>query len=90
MESEDNWNSMDNGQTTKTSTVYSMNNGVESKKTITTKRKVQNGVAQTTTKEEYEFPNGTKEVKIIKDDGRGSITTDIYNLKKGETLPIEL
>lgn len=80
---------MDNGETVKTNTVYQNNNGVESKKTVTTKRKVENGQTKTLTTEEYEYPNGTKEVKKITDDGRGNIVTKVFNLKKGENLPIE-
>ena len=44
----------------KSSTVYQNKNGVESKKTVTTQRKVHQGKAKTYTTEEYEFPNGTK------------------------------
>lgn len=89
MMQDESFNGIDNGETYKTSTVYSNNNGVESKKTVSTKRVIKNGVAETHTTEEYEFPNGTKEVRRIKDDGRGTVTSNVYNLKKGETLPIE-
>ena len=48
-----------------------------------------NGIPETITTEEYEFPNGNREVRRIKDDGKGNITTKVYNLKQGEPLPIE-
>lgn len=41
------------------------------------------------TTEEYLFPDGNKEVRKIKDDGQGNVTSKVYNLKKGENLPIE-
>ena len=40
MEDEDSWRNIDNGETMKTNTVYQNNNGVESKKTVSTKRKI--------------------------------------------------
>ena len=89
MEDEDSWRNIDNGETMKTNTVYQNNNGVESKKTVSTKRKIENGVSKVFTTEEYEFPNGTKEVRKITDDGKGKVETKIYNLRKGENLPIE-
>lgn len=46
-------------------------------------------MAKVFTTEEYEFPNGTKEVRKITDDGKGKVETKIYNLRKGENLPIE-
>ena len=49
MEEEDSWRNVDNGETVKTNTVYQNNNGVESKKIVTTKRKIDNGVAKTIT-----------------------------------------
>lgn len=51
MEDEDSWRNIDQGETVKTNTVYQNNNGIESKKTVTTKRKVDKGVAQTVTTE---------------------------------------
>ena len=90
MENDTNWEkSVDNGETIKTSTVYTNNNGVESKKTVTTKKVVKDGRTESLTTEEYEFPNGTKEVRRIKDDGRGTVESKVYHLKKGENLPIE-
>ena len=58
-------------------------------KKVTTKREIKNGEAKTYTTEEYEFPNGTKEVRKIKDLGDGRVETKVYNLKKGENLQIE-
>lgn len=51
MEDDDSWRNVDNGETVKTNTVYQNSNGVESKKIVTTKRKVDNGVAKTITTE---------------------------------------
>ena len=70
---ESNWDGVNEGETVKTSTVYSNNNGVESKKTVKTRKVVKDGKAETHTTEEYEFPNGTKEIRRIKDDGRGTV-----------------
>ena len=53
MEDEDSWRNIDNGETVKTSTVYSNDNGVESMKKVTTKREIKNGEAKTYTTEEY-------------------------------------
>lgn len=89
MEDDNSWREIDNGETVKTNTVYQNNNGVESKKTVTTKRKIENGQQKTFTTEEYEYPNGTKEVKKITDDGRGNVYTKVFNLKKGENMPID-
>jgi len=49
MEDEESWSKVDKGETVKTNTVYQNNNGVESKKTVSTKRRVENGVAKTMT-----------------------------------------
>ena len=51
MEDDNEWKGIDNGETVKSSTVYSNNNGVESKKTVTTKKNIVNGVAETHTTE---------------------------------------
>lgn len=51
MEDEDSWRNVDNGETVKTSTVYTNHNGVQSKKTTSTKRHIENGVANTMTTE---------------------------------------
>lgn len=60
------------GQTIKTSSVYTNKNGVESKKNVTTKKTIKNGKATEETTEEYVFPNGEKEItKTIKgEDGK--------------------
>lgn len=60
MEDKDSWRSVDNGETVKSSTVSTNHNGIHSKKTVTTQRKIENGIANTITTEEYEFPDGTK------------------------------
>ena len=89
MDEEDGWRDIRDGETVKTNTVFSNNNGVESKKVVTTSRKIVNGIPETVTTEEYEFPNGNKEVRRIRDDGRGGVTTKVYNLRRGEHLPID-
>ena len=60
MEGEDGWRDTGDGETIKTETVSINNNGLYSKKTVTTKRTVRNGVANTITTEEYEFPDGSR------------------------------
>ena len=62
---------------------------MESKKTVSTKTKIENGRPVSETTEEYLFPDGNKEVRKIKDDGQGNVSSKVYNLKKGENLPIE-
>ena len=89
MDEDDSWRNINNGETVKTNTIYSDNDGVKSKKTVTTSRKINNGFAETLTTEEYEFPNGTREVRKIMDDGKGNVTTKIYNLMPGDPIPID-
>lgn len=60
MDIEDDFGSVENGESIKTSTVYTNNNGVESKKTVSTKKKVKDGKAVQETTEEYTLPNGEK------------------------------
>lgn len=55
---------------------------------MNSRTKYENGVPITETTEEYHFPDGTKEIRKIKDDGKGNTTSNVYHLKKGETLPI--
>lgn len=49
MEDEDSWRDINYGETVKTNSVYHNNNGVESKKTVSTKKKIENGIAKTLT-----------------------------------------
>lgn len=49
MEDDESWRSIDTGETVKTSQVFTNHNGVQSKKTVTTKRKVDKGIANTLT-----------------------------------------
>ena len=88
-EGNEDWSNVKDGESYKTSTYYTNKNGVESKKSVSTKTKIQDGVPVSETTEEYQFPDGNKEVRKIKDDGRGNVTSKVYNLKKGEALPIE-
>lgn len=78
------------GQTVKTSSVYTNKNGVESKKNVTTKKTIKNGKATEETTEEYVFPNGEKEItKTIKGED-GKVESKQYKLKAGEEPPKEL
>lgn len=83
------WSQVKDGESYKTSTYYTNKNGIESKKSVSSKTKFVDGVPHTETTEEYEFPDGNKEVRKIKDDGKGNVTSKVYNLKKGDALPIE-
>ena len=49
IEDVDNWRNISYGEAVKTNTVYHNNNGVESKKTISTKKILENGIAKTLT-----------------------------------------
>lgn len=82
------WSNVQDGESYKTSTYYTNKNGVESKKSVSTKTKYVGGVPTSETTEEYEFPDGNKEVRKILDDGKGNVSSKVYNLKKGENLPI--
>lgn len=82
------WSNVKDGESYKTSTYYTNKNGVESKKSVSTKTKFVDGVPTSETTEEYEFPDGNKEVRKILDDGKGNVSSKVYNLKKGENLPI--
>ena len=77
------------GQTVKTSSVYTNKNGQESKKTVTTKKNIKGGKVQEERTEEYILPNGDKNVRrSITVDGKTD--TKEYKIKKGEELPKEL
>ena len=56
---------------------------------INSRTRYENGVPITETTEEYQFPDGTKEIRKVKDDGKGGQTSNVYHLKKGENLPIK-
>ena len=77
------------GQTIKTSSVWSSKNGQESGKNVKTRKVFKDGKATEETTEEYTFPSGERKiVKTIKDGDH--VTTNEYHLKKGEELPKEL
>lgn len=78
------WSNVQDGESYKTSTYYTNKNGVESKKSVSTKTKYVGGVPTSETTEEYEFPDGNKEVRKILDDGKGNVSSKVYNLKKGD------
>jgi DnaJ-class molecular chaperone len=77
------------GQTVKTSSVYTSRNGEETGKTVTTKKTVKDGKKTEETTEDYLFPNGERKVtKTINDNGK--VTTNEFKLKKGQEVPLEL
>lgn len=77
------------GQTIKTSSVWSNKNGQETGKTVTTKKFVKDGKTREETTEDYLLPNGERKVtKTVNDNGK--VETHEYKLKKGEELPKEL
>ncbi len=48
------------------------------------------GMTEKHSKMEHTYPDGHKEVVTIKDDGKGNVVKDHYQLEKGgEHLPIE-
>lgn len=77
------------GQTIKTSTVWSNRDGKETQKSITTKRNYKGGRADEERIEDYLFPNGERKVTRTTNVG-GKIDSKEYRLKKGEPLPKEL
>jgi len=77
------------GETVKTSSVWTNKNGQESKKTVTTKKTLKNGRYHCETTEDYLLPNGEHTItKSINNDGKTDTKT--YHLKKGEQVPKEL
>ncbi len=77
------------GETIKTSSVYTNKNGQESGKTVTTKKVLKDGKSKQQTTEDYLFPSGERKVtKTINDNGK--VTTHEYKLKKGEEVPKQL
>ena len=77
------------GETVKTSSVWTNKNGQESGKTVTTKKVIKDGKTNEETTEDYVFPNGERNVvKTTKVDGK--VESKKYCLKKGEELPKEL
>lgn len=78
------------GQTIKTSSVWSNKNGKESGKTITTRTTYKNGKANEERTEDYIFPSGERKVTKTIRTPEGKVETKEYKLKKGEELPKEL
>lgn len=77
------------GETVKVSSVWSNNNGKETKKTVTSKKTYKDGKLNEETTEDYLFPNGERNVvKTTNVDGK--VESKKYTLKKGEELPKEL
>jgi len=77
------------GETVKTSSVWTNKNGKETKKTVTSKKTVKDGKVDEETTEDYLFPNGERNVvKTTNHDGK--IESKKYTLKQGEELPKEL
>ena len=83
------FNDVKEGESVKTSSVYTNKNGIETKKNVTTKKTVKDGQVKEEKTEDYLFPSGVREVvKTLKDGDK--VTTKRYELKKGEELPKEL
>jgi uncharacterized membrane-anchored protein len=77
------------GETLKTSSVWSKKNGQETTKKITSKKTYKDGKVNEEKVEDYLFPNGERKVtKTSIVDGKAQ--TKQYALKKGEELPKEL
>lgn len=77
------------GQTIKTSSVYTNKDGQETAKTITSKKFFKGGRTNEEKIEDYLFPSGERKVvKTTNIDGK--LDTKEYKLKKGEELPKEL
>lgn len=77
------------GQSMKTSSVYTIKDGKESGKKVTSKKTIKNGKMREETVEDYQFPSGERKViKSINDNGK--IESQEYKFKKGEMLPKEL
>jgi hypothetical protein len=82
MDIEEDLGNVKEGETVKTSSVYTNKNGVETKKNVTTKKAMKDGKVVEEKTEDYLLPNGVREViKTIKDGDK--ISKKKYELKKG-------
>lgn len=77
------------GETFKESTVYTRENGLETRKNVKTRVRVKKGETEETKLEEYLFPNGERDV-VRTVTTRGGVDRKTYHLKQGEELPKEL
>ena len=85
----ENWDDVKEGECEKQETVYRRDNNGETKKTISTKKKIENGKVKETKTEEYAYPDGTKRIiQSVNNDGR--IETRSWDLLKGQERPKEL
>jgi len=83
MEDDVDYASVKEGETYKENTVFTKENGLETRKNVKSKIRVENGVPHETKIEEYIFPNGEKDIVrtyIV----NGNIEKETYHLKKGE------
>ena len=77
------------GQTIKTTSVYTNKDGQETAKTITSKKTIKDGKTNEEKTEDYLFPSGERKVvKTTNIDGK--VESREFKLKKGEELPKEL
>lgn len=63
MNDENHWSSHEGSETRRIHEVYSNKNGVESRKIVKENKKVVDGKAYHEIEEEYQLPNGEKEVR---------------------------
>jgi hypothetical protein len=61
MEEEIDWSEIKSGETFKENSVFTRDNGVETRKNIRTRIAIQNGVPTETKIEEYIYPNGERD-----------------------------
>lgn len=89
MDDEIHWPTNENTETRRVHEIYSNKNGVESKKIVKENKKVIDGKVHHEIEEEYQLPNGEKEVRKTLKEGE-KVEKRVYHLKRGEEVPKEI
>jgi hypothetical protein len=89
MDEELDFEQLSSGETFRENSVYTRDNGIETRKNVRTRISIQNGIPTETKIEEYIYPNGDRDVtKTVVVNGKAEKNS--YHLKKGEETPKEL
>lgn len=89
MNDEDHWPTQESSETRRIHEIYTNKNGVESRKIVKENKKVVDGKIYHEVEEEYQLPNGEKEIrKTIKQGDK--VEKKVYHLRRGEDAPKEI
>lgn len=89
MNDENHWPTHQGSETRRIHEVYSNKNGVESRKIVKENKKVVDGKIHHEIEQEYQLPNGEKEIrKTLKQGDKEE--KKVYHLKRGEDVPKEI